>query len=290
MVVATPARWGGRGRATKRTSRSNVARRLRRVLETRGQHVILTRDSDRDVDIYPRSVVSNDNACDFCSSASIATRAAWAGMALRRFYAANGDEADYGLAKSVYDAAALAFADHQGRGIKTDTTSQHEAGLGVLRNTRAPACLIELEFIDVPAQYAFLTDPAVQERYAAALADGLLSYVPALVPPSPVAGTEPTIIGSASPTNRQVVWEYLARGAAEYRTRYRQGSDPFSNWTPWGTETRFAITLGTAYASASCRGPGPRSRRRHRSHRIRTRAGWRCRTARPRRPSPTPSL
>ena len=220
----------------------SVALLVATELRARGQQVVLTRASDRDVDIYPRSVLANQNDVDFflsihCNASGVG------GIGIETYYARNGDEADYGLARSVYDACVEAWSDHKGRGIKPDTTSQHEGGLGVLRNTDAPAALLELEFIDVPAQYRFLTDADNQHRYALAIADGLLATVPYNVPPSPVPTTTPTIIGTLDPTTREARWEFTAQGASEYRTRYHTDNNVPSLWTDWGPVNSETLTL-----------------------------------------------
>ena len=73
------------------------------------------------------------------------------------------------LAKAVHDCVmpVLCLAD---RGIKT-------ANFAVLRETNMPACLVELAFISNPREEELLGYAAFQELAAAAIAQGIASYL-----------------------------------------------------------------------------------------------------------------
>ncbi len=71
------------------------------------------------------------------------------------------------LAERVRGRIAETFPALTDRGIK-------ESGFYVLKHTACSACLVETAFISNPGEENFLTDPAVQDGYARAIADGIM--------------------------------------------------------------------------------------------------------------------
>jgi len=74
------------------------------------------------------------------------------------------------LAKNIQNEiiSELGFKD---RGIK------ERNGLYVLKYTNAPAVLVELEFISNPEKEAMLKNPEYQQKYAEAIARGIMKTI-----------------------------------------------------------------------------------------------------------------
>ena len=153
-----------------------VADILRLVVEVK-----LTREDDRalgdtkSADLTTRANMANGWRADcfisiHCNSAGNRTAAGTESYC----YALGGQGEK--LAKAVHGKLipALGLVD---RGVKT-------ADFAVLRQTKMPACLVELAFISNPTEESILESPAYQDRAARAIADGIAGYLGVQLPPA----------------------------------------------------------------------------------------------------------
>lgn len=143
----------------------SVALYLEELLLEQDHRVYLTRRVDRSLSLHSRSRYANRYDVDFfisihCNSA-YTTKAAgietWIhpySSVARRF------------ATPIQKELIKAFPTHKDRGIK-------EADFHVLRETRMPAVLVEMEFINNPQQAKFLSKEKNQKKIAAAIASGI---------------------------------------------------------------------------------------------------------------------
>ncbi|MCL1986892.1 MAG: N-acetylmuramoyl-L-alanine amidase [Firmicutes bacterium] len=155
---------------------------LGKILEQNGCEVLYTRrlnvatcPSGRRVGINARAEYANAHNADFFIS--IHTNAG-GGQGAETFIAPN-DQTSRNFAETV-NTHYSAKMGLRNRGVKLDTTTRH-GSLGVLRNTKMPAILLELAFIDAPSGshdvqilWNILHDSTTA---AQALADGVLKFL-----------------------------------------------------------------------------------------------------------------
>ena len=140
----------------------DVARRVKPLLESRGYHVVMTRNSDVFIPLGGRTGISNAHS----DAAFVSIHCNWAN---RR--SANGVEAYYynprsaPLAANILREIAGCYGSHS-RGVKF-------ARYYVLHHNERPATLLELGFISNGKEYASLQDPAVRQRIAEKIAIGI---------------------------------------------------------------------------------------------------------------------
>jgi N-acetylmuramoyl-L-alanine amidase len=140
----------------------DVARRVKPLLEARGYHVVMTRNSDVFIPLGGRTGISNANS----DAAFVSIHCNWAN---RR--SANGVEAYYynprsaPLASNILREIAGCYGSHS-RGVKF-------ARYYVLHHNERPATLLELGFISNGKENASLQDPAVRQRIAEKIAIGI---------------------------------------------------------------------------------------------------------------------
>mgnify|MGYP000291857340 CR=1 FL=1 len=162
------------------TKESNVALNVSNMvyehLGLAGVTMGFTRDIDTFESLSARSNAANSFDADFfisihCNSAKVPAEGI-------ETFAMRGSKEGLRFAGFIQDSLLDEFEDAIDRGVK-------EAGFSVLRKTRMVAILIELEFIHTVSGEAKLSDPAVQERCARAIANGVLRYLdmPVLLKP-----------------------------------------------------------------------------------------------------------
>lgn len=122
--------------------------------------VILTRKDDTFVELGQRCRIANDAKAKLFLSIHC-NSAANPAAGIETFIAAGSTTAQP-LGEAVQDAMTDAFPDRADRGLK-------RARFTVLVGTGMPAALAELEFIHTPQGEAFLSQKAVQLKYAKAL-------------------------------------------------------------------------------------------------------------------------
>lgn len=177
-----PQRGASYGGVSEKTLNLQLSKRLARRLEEEGARVILTRDGDYNLDPTPgedlrkRPALATEHGADLfisihCNALGVRTPP-------------SGTETYYLYNKS--DSLALASAVHEAvikgtgmtcRKVRPDSQLFKGRGLAVLRNSTVPAILIETGYMDNKADLARLVKPEFQEKFAAAVVDGLRMYI-----------------------------------------------------------------------------------------------------------------
>lgn len=145
-----------------------VSLRVAELLREAGVDVIMTRTSDRTLDLEPRvDIANNANATIFLSihaNAISLSRPDVNGVETY-YYSESGRQLANIIHANVLPASGLG-----NRGVK-------QARFFVLRHTAMPAALLELGFVTGAEDVAKLRDPVWQERMAQAITRGLLQYL-----------------------------------------------------------------------------------------------------------------
>ena len=157
-----------------------MALAVQKKLQEQGQRVIMTRNTDVFVPLEERSAISNRNNADVFASIHRNAHTSIAANGLETYVQINSAPINTTYAKKVHDQIVSA-------GVQTDHGIR-QGDYYVLRNTRAPAMLLELGFI-TNARDNQLFDENF-EAYAAAITRGLLEalgepYYPPVIPPPP---------------------------------------------------------------------------------------------------------
>ncbi len=140
----------------------DVAQRLRPLLQERGYHVVMTRNSDIFIPLGVRTGISNARP----DAAFVSIHCNWAS---RR--SATGVETYY------YNPRSAPFAANILREI-SGCYGSHSRGVKpchyyVLHHNLRPATLLELGFVSNPTENASLQNPAVRQRLAERIAAGI---------------------------------------------------------------------------------------------------------------------
>ena len=145
----------------------DVALRLRRILQTEGYKVIMTRDQDVFVPLGTRVTIANSyrNATFVSIHFNCSTRAGANGI---ETYYYSGDSA--GLAASIHRNV-VASAPTENRGIR-------RRGFFVLRRTTIPAVLVECGFLTNPTEGRLAQTDSYREKLAEQIARGIRRQPP----------------------------------------------------------------------------------------------------------------
>lgn len=172
-----------------------VTLRLGAMLAASGLAVNYTRKDDRFLELYQRADLANEAGTDLflsihCNSAS--NRGASGFEVFTSLGQTDADE----LATCLFIDYAFRFPRKLKRIDDKDGDPDKEANFLVLRRTKMPAVLFELDFISSPSVEAWLADELNQIAMAEALCDGVLRHAglraAAPVPPAP-ARPKPTL-------------------------------------------------------------------------------------------------
>jgi len=153
-----------------------IGLKVRDYLQSVGHQVVMTRETDKDVGYAYASVVEElQPRCDISDRAeadilvSIHCNAFnQSAQGTETFHYAGSVEGRK-LAQCIQDQI-IGLGDLVDRGIK-------DSPLYMTRHPNAVAALVELAFIDVQNDAAKLSDPAWQDKFAAAIARGITDYV-----------------------------------------------------------------------------------------------------------------
>jgi len=139
-----------------------------KILEENGIQVIMTRTTDRDLDLPPRTELANRvNADLFVSIHANAISMSRPDVnGLETFYYQTGRQLAEYIQRSMLDS----FPTMNDRGVR-------RARFYVLRNTAMPAALVEVGFVTGNYDSRILADPVQRSRMAQAVARGILNYV-----------------------------------------------------------------------------------------------------------------
>ncbi|MCW1884002.1 N-acetylmuramoyl-L-alanine amidase [Luteolibacter flavescens] len=167
-----------------------VAQLLGAMLALAGVTVFFTRSDDRFLELAQRADLANKAEVDLflsihCNSASTPARGF-------EVFTTPGQTAADPFATELFKAYALKFPTLPKRMDASDGDPDKEASFAVLRLSKMPAALFELDFISAPGGEGFLGDDKMQVEMAMALADGVLAHLRMVPSAAPVAPAAPT--------------------------------------------------------------------------------------------------
>ena len=157
-----------------------IARAVADILRRQGQRVIMTRDSDIYIPLLDRSVISNNNNADMFVSFHRNAFTDPAAHGMENYAQMNSPPEHFQYAENVLNELDKINGGFSNRGVKVGNFS-------VLRNTQAPAMLIELGFIS-NANDNRIFDANLSAN-AEAIAKGILMSVGEQYNPSPGGGS-----------------------------------------------------------------------------------------------------
>lgn len=155
----------------------DMGRRLQALLERHGVAVTMTRTTEADVTLAKRVAVANGvKGLDLFVSLHSNAAGSGAQWMTARGYGIYTREAGAGEGRNIAAGKLLARAREAGLSLWGGGL-HHNKSLYVLKNTVAPAVLIEHLFHDNREDTALLKDPAFRERLAEVDAKGILDYL-----------------------------------------------------------------------------------------------------------------
>lgn len=146
----------------------DVAKIAEHELKKMGVAVLMTRHDDRFVSLPGRVEIANEAKVDcflsiHCNSATTPARGI-------ETWIARKTRVSYPLAEAVQERMVDQVWDIPDRGIK-------RANFHVLRHTKMPAALAELDFIHTPGGQRDLSDPEIRLTYGLSLARGVADFL-----------------------------------------------------------------------------------------------------------------
>jgi N-acetylmuramoyl-L-alanine amidase CwlD len=155
----------GKGKRYEKNYTLDVARRLQRLLSSKGAFVIMTRSIDKKVGLNHRAYISNKNKADLFIS-----------IHFNSFMQSkvHGSETFYYKYKDKKLAQHL--QKQMIKDLKTKNNGIKRARLFVLYHTHMPAALVEPGFLTNPRDFKKIKDPKFREKIAQSLYQGILNY------------------------------------------------------------------------------------------------------------------
>lgn len=169
---------------------------LEPLLKSDGFNVVMTRATDKAVELAERPLIASRQGADlFVSMHYNSAESDLAGASVYCLTPAGMNSSDVGGGKSPQSAepanavddrnALLAYEVQRSiiRGLRLEDRGMKRSRFQVLREARMPAILIEGGFMSQPADARKIYDPAFRKRMARAIADGILAYKHAVEKP-----------------------------------------------------------------------------------------------------------
>lgn len=152
-----------------------IALRVRQLLLQEKATVTMTREDDREVDLYARPQMANDLGADFFISIHCDSTPKPNSASGTTTYFHGSDPDGRALAQAIQKHL-VAVTGLPNRGARSDTAI-YQSGFAVLRRSNMPAVLIEVAYINHDVDRAKLKDPKFQQKVAEAIVAGLRAYV-----------------------------------------------------------------------------------------------------------------
>ena len=159
-----------------------IALAVSALLRDAGHGVITDRTSDRDSKLADKIKQANDNKVDAVVEIHLN---AGGGTGCEAYHSKNGGQ---GQKLGTNICAEIARLGYRNRGPKIKLDKLGRDYFGIIRNTKAPATLVECCFLDNDADMAAYN----LQRMAQAIAAGILSLYPAAKKAPPAAAQKPT--------------------------------------------------------------------------------------------------
>lgn len=173
----------------------DVAQRLKRLLESRGYEVVLTREKDERVELQSRAIIANRAGADLfisvhfnslfpdtkTSGAEVFTFTRAGQRSDQSRGAGQPDDTEQDAAPvNRHDAWSVLLGDavHRAtlKSLKLPDRGQKTKHLGMLRGLNCPGVLVESGFLSNDAEAKRISTPEYRQQIAAALADGVEWY------------------------------------------------------------------------------------------------------------------
>jgi N-acetylmuramoyl-L-alanine amidase len=152
-----------------------IALKLKEALEACGARVIMTREQDTDVPLKARTELANNVGADLFVSIHNDSNGSVNSASGTSTYYHMQDASSRALATCVQEAV-MSVTGLPSRGVLSDSV-MYQTGFMVLRETRMPAVLCEVAYINNANDRRKLVDDGFQRRVAQAICDGLRRYV-----------------------------------------------------------------------------------------------------------------
>ncbi|BCW99114.1 MAG: hypothetical protein KatS3mg024_1941 [Armatimonadota bacterium] len=158
----------------------SIARLAAEEGRKRGLDIVLTRDKDVELPLRARTdMISRYDTTLFVSIHNNSNTRPNSVSGTEVYYHMQ-DPDSRALAEAIHDQI-VAQAGTKPRGARSDSRL-YSTGLFVLRNSRVPAALVEVGYINHSGDAARLKDPAFLKTVAKAIVDGIVSYLGGLTP------------------------------------------------------------------------------------------------------------
>jgi N-acetylmuramoyl-L-alanine amidase len=152
-----------------------IALEAARLLRAEGAEVILTRSSDRSVELDRRAEIANQAAADVFVSIHSNANVDRAKHGISTYWWPYPDGASPGQVAARQSLAQALQAALVGE-LRRQDLGLYQARFVVLRATQMPSALVEVCFISNPEEERLLADRDFQDRAAAAIAGGIKAY------------------------------------------------------------------------------------------------------------------
>lgn len=159
----------GPGQIPEKLVNLKISEQLKSLLEQQGASVILTRDSDYDVDLYKRPDLASLNKADILIS--IHNNALPDGRDPNKEHGSSAyyyHPMSYPLAKSIHNQLL--------KQLKLPDFGLYYDNLVLTRDYRMPCVLVEVAFMVNPSEYHMLVDPNFRQNAARAIFDGIKDF------------------------------------------------------------------------------------------------------------------
>ncbi|PIO78733.1 N-acetylmuramoyl-L-alanine amidase LytC precursor [Streptococcus parauberis] len=170
---------------TEKTLNLVMQNLVKTKLEAAGYKVVLTRTDDSYMDLLPRSEKANNSLSDLFVSMHFNASTASTANGIETYYYEYYPEYPSKINETFHnDAERLTRSSMLANAIQAATVSNTGAkNNGVLRNTfavlretTAPAVLLELGYMSNPTEFQRINSSAYQEKLAQGIVSGILSY------------------------------------------------------------------------------------------------------------------
>ncbi len=198
-----------------------IALKVQRILQAQGIEVVMSRTTDKFLELREISSLANNSGADAFASIHINSATTTAAYGIETFYYPNRMDSKP-LADSVQKQLISSTGAYD-RGVKT-------ADFHVVRETKMPSILAECGFISNKSEAIKMSTNSYQELLASGIANGINNYLKA------------NVTLSSTPGERMY-------GATRFETSYLAAKKG------WTTSDTVIIAPGMSYPDALCAGP-----------------------------------
>ncbi|MCC6443318.1 MAG: N-acetylmuramoyl-L-alanine amidase [Armatimonadetes bacterium] len=153
----------------------DIALRLESLLRAAGVNVLLTRREDVFISLSDRVAFAEANAADFFISIHCDNSGGSRSVSGTKTYYHGRRPENIPLAQAIQSGLVGSMGTRD-QGVRADTTV-YGIGFHVIRNTDMPGVLVETAYLSNPDEEALLSDPAVRQKGAEGICNGLKVFV-----------------------------------------------------------------------------------------------------------------